>query len=260
MRRVMDVERPLNHLGIAASSGQSTLARGRLGHHRAPIAGATYIREALARPASLRPPCMPGHGTARVSLPTSNRRHGAHAMNRQRPLQGALLTGTILLGAILGGCLPASRIASGPRSSATGNATAVRAVERTVADPALPYDRRAVLAEAERWIGTPYRFGGVGGSGIDCSALVQRAFSAANFRLPRNSAEQATVGETIPLAESSPGDLVFFNTLGNGVSHVGILIDVDQFVHASTSLGVTVSSLSETYYRDRMLFVRRVLR
>lgn len=166
----------------------------------------------------------------------------------------------MLLGAMFAGCLPASRIALGARASAPSNATAVRAVEHTASEPGLGYDRRAILHEAERWIGTPYSFGGGGNVGIDCSAFVQRAYGAANVRLPRNSNDQAQLGERVPLAEASPGDLIFFNTLGTGVSHVGILLDFDQFVHASTSNGVTVSSLSDSYYHDRMLFVRRVLR
>jgi cell wall-associated NlpC family hydrolase len=176
-------------------------------------------------------------------------------MNRHRQLLGVAL-----LGALFAGCLPASRISTRPRAQAASNGGAVRAVEQSVADPAIGYDRRAVLREAERWIGTPYQFGGSGSPGIDCSAFVQRAYDAANLKLPRNSNDQAQVGERIPLDESSPGDLVFFNTLGSGVSHVGILIGLDQFIHASTSNGVTVSSLSESYYHDRMLFVRRVLR
>ena len=66
------------------------------------------------------------------------------------------------------------------------------------------------------------------------------------------------MGQEVDIENALPGDLVFFNTTGAGVSHVGILINSDQFVHASTSSGVIVSSLSESYYRDRFLFLRRV--
>lgn len=156
----------------------------------------------------------------------------------------------------LHGCMPASRSS---RVGAEAYPAIRETMERAKSAPSLGHDRRKVLSEAERWIGTPYSFGGTGRSGIDCSGFVLNVFKAVEMKMPRNSAEQAKAGASISLASALPGDLVFFNTSGSGVSHVGILVDNEAFIHASTSLGVTLNRLSEPYYRDRLLFARRVL-
>src|SRR3954469_17640484 len=119
--------------------------------------------------------------------------------------------------ALLYGCLPASRATH----TAPGSEEAYRAVERSRMSASITPDRRKVLDEAERWIGTPYLFGGYSRSGVDCSGFVCNAFGGVR-KLPRNSAEQASAGESIVLSQALPGDLVFFNTSGAGVSHVGI--------------------------------------
>jgi len=124
---------------------------------------------------------------------------------------------------------------------------------------ALPASRQLILKEAEAWIGTPYRYAGATRDGVDCSGFVCTIFSTIPHKLPRNSARQATVGEAISLQDAVAGDLVFFNTSGNGVSHVGIYIADNLFIHASTSIGVTINSLAEEYYQKRFVSVRRVL-
>jgi cell wall-associated NlpC family hydrolase len=171
-----------------------------------------------------------------------------------------LLSALLVPVTVLGGCLPATRttISTGSGTAAS-TAEARNALERSRTSPSLGYDRQKVLTEAERWLGVPYRFGGSSPSGVDCSGFICNVFQSVDRVLPRTSGEQAQSGLGVPLAESRPGDLVFFNTSGEGVSHVGIMIGPDQFVHASTSVGVTVSSLNEPYYRTRMMFVRRVL-
>ncbi len=116
-----------------------------------------------------------------------------------------------------------------------------------------------MLSEAMDWVGVPYRFGGTTRDGIDCSAFVRTAAASAEVALPRRSIEQAASGHPVEEKEIAPGDLLFFNTNGRGVSHVGMAIDSRRFVHASSSRGVTVSSLDEDYYRSRFLFARRIL-
>jgi len=170
-------------------------------------------------------------------------------MNRSFPI----LAGILALA--FWGCLPASRIGR----TGGGSPQAHDVLQRTYASPAIDYTRRTVLVEAERWLGTPYSFGGTSQSGVDCSGFVCNVFEKIHLQLPRNSAAQAEVGVGIDPSDILPGDLVFFNTTGSGVSHVGIMINSDQFIHASTSMGVMVSSLSDGYYRDRMLFIRRVI-
>lgn len=110
----------------------------------------------------------------------------------------------------------------------------------------------ALVAEAESWLGTPYLYAGAQkGVGADCSGLVMKVFeSAAGFELPRNSAKQAEFCSRLEREDVQPGDLVFFATGKNHekVNHVGIMVDADRFIHASSSKGVCVSSMASDYY------------
>lgn len=108
-----------------------------------------------------------------------------------------------------------------------------------------------IIKEARKWIGTPYRYGGKSRSGTDCSGFVMSVFlEAADIRLPRSSREQQTYCRGIDRSSLSPGDLVFFSTSrrSKAVSHVGIYIGDGDFIHASTSKGVIISSMGEQYY------------
>ena len=171
----------------------------------------------------------------------------------QGATNGSIAAAFLLLSLTMAGCFPATRVET-VRISMKGREALHRSIELTDLSSA----RRAVMAAAEGWLGTPYLFGGLSRSGVDCSGFICNVYETVPLRLPRNSAAQATVGQEVDIENALPGDLVFFNTTGAGVSHVGILINSDQFVHASTSSGVIVSSLSESYYRDRFLFLRRV--
>lgn len=95
------------------------------------------------------------------------------------------------------------------------------------------------------WQGTPYRLGGQSRTGIDCSAFVQRTYrDLFGIALPRTTEQQVYVGNTIAKSELRAGDLVFFR---NG-NHVGIYLEQDKFLHASTRLGVTISSMENIYW------------
>lgn len=101
---------------------------------------------------------------------------------------------------------------------------------------------------AKNYIGTPYRWGGTTTSGIDCSAFTQVVFKKTGKALPRTTGQQYQSGKAVSKSNLTTGDLVFFNTSGRGVSHVGIYIGASKFIHASTSKGVTISSLNDPYY------------
>ena len=122
-----------------------------------------------------------------------------------------------------------------------------------------------ILNEASTYIGTPYRFGGMTRSGIDCSAFVLSVFgSTTGISLPRVAAAQAKEGERIEKHNLEKGDLLFFQTRGSRISHVGIVQDITpegeiKFIHASTSKGVTISSLNEKYWSARYRFAKRIL-
>ncbi|MGA8533107.1 MAG: C40 family peptidase [Candidatus Tumulicola sp.] len=115
---------------------------------------------------------------------------------------------------------------------------------------------RTLARSALRFLGTPYVFGGTSSSGFDCSGFVQHVFGLLGIGLPRTADAQYDAGKP---ATGGPraGDLVFFDTYG-GVSHVGIYLGNGQFVHASSSHGVMVSKLSESYWASRYVGAKRI--
>lgn len=111
----------------------------------------------------------------------------------------------------------------------------------------------------DEWWGTPYRLGGTTHKGIDCSAFVQTIILGVfAVQLPRTAREQRGISEWIPVDDLREGDLVFFNTRG-GVSHVGVYLHNNKFVHASTSSGVMISDLHDTYWSRKLIDAGRVL-
>lgn len=113
----------------------------------------------------------------------------------------------------------------------------------------------SLINYAKTFIGVPYKWGGTTTAGFDCSGFVSYVFqNSQGITLPRTTKLQYT---NIGLAVSSlsPGDLVFFDTSSGktGVSHVGIYIGNGQFIHASSSKGVTISNLSNSYWNPRYI-------
>ena len=112
----------------------------------------------------------------------------------------------------------------------------------------------------QRHLGKPYVGRSKWEKGIDCSKFTADVYQEYNkTMLPRTAAEQFKMGKQAPARRLKFGDLVFFNTDGKGISHVGIYIEYNQFIHASTSRGVIISSLSERYWAERFIGARRLL-
>ena len=105
----------------------------------------------------------------------------------------------------------------------------------------------------EKWWGTRYRYGGATEKGIDCSAYASTlAHQVYGLVLSRTAREQYANCIKLEKEQLLEGDLVFFNTRG-GISHVGMYVGNGYFTHASTSIGVTISSLSETYWSKKFV-------
>lgn len=122
-----------------------------------------------------------------------------------------------------------------------------------------------LVSTARSYSGTPYKYGGMSKSGIDCSGLVCQAYKSINIILPRTSEEQSKTGKKVKLGKLKEGDLLFF-AMGKSkrkITHVGIVSDVSgknvMFIHASSSQGVVEKDLMIEYYLKRLRVSRRIL-
>jgi cell wall-associated NlpC family hydrolase len=124
-----------------------------------------------------------------------------------------------------------------------------------IAPPAAPL----LIATALSYRGVPYRNGGSDPSGFDCSGFVQWVFAQHGVAMPRDVRAQFSLGESVKRDKVEPGDLIFFETVSKGASHVGIALGHDQFVHAPSSRGVVrVEMYTSDYWRKRYVGARRV--
>ena len=120
-----------------------------------------------------------------------------------------------------------------------------------------------VISLAKSLLGKSYVWGAQGPSTFDCSGFTYYVFkNAANITLPRVSQDQSTYGTYVSKSNLKVGDLVFFDTNGandGNVSHVGIYLGNNQFIHASSSKGKVVISEMSSYYSGAYVNARRVL-
>ncbi|WP_207513585.1 C40 family peptidase [Longitalea luteola] len=115
----------------------------------------------------------------------------------------------------------------------------------------------------DKWMKTPYKYGGTDEKGIDCSAFIQRLLGDVyNIHVPRTSAQQFFTKNVEPFHDKtffSEGDLVFFSTVpGQPISHVGMYLRNHYFINASTSSGVSLASLDDPYWKKRFVAAGRV--
>lgn len=120
----------------------------------------------------------------------------------------------------------------------------------------------AVIKLANAQLGKPYKYGATGPNSFDCSGLTQYVYkNAVGVAIPRVSSDQAKTGKSISYNNLQPGDLVFFNTSGSGISHVGIYIGNNEMIHAPSS-GKTISIVNiktNSYWSSRYVTARRII-
>ena len=142
---------------------------------------------------------------------------------------------------------PFPRAATPPVSTNSSTPAPVSVVAAPLVETALSYR------------GVPYRNGGSDPTGFDCSGFVQWVFAQQGVALPREVRDQYQLGTSIAPDDVRPGDLVFFETVSPGASHVGIAVGGDQFVHAPSSRGVVrVESYAVNYWKQRYVGARRM--
>lgn len=122
-------------------------------------------------------------------------------------------------------------------------------------EPEAKSDHSSIIDTAESLIGTPYSWGGTTPSGFDCSGFIQYVFNQHNKELPRTTQDLYNQGSDVSSLQI--GDIVFFTTYRSGPSHAGIYLGNQQFIHAGSSTGVTISSLDQNYWAERYLGAKR---
>ncbi len=155
------------------------------------------------------------------------------------------------------GCQPAVRFTSDHSTPAPGKSTEKPDINEDSGGTVNQDKMGKVIA---KYLYTPYKLGGTGKLGIDCSGLVYVVYRDYNAtRLPANTDDLFRRLRRIDYKDIAYGDLVFFSFDGSDVSHVGIYVGNDKFVHASKSRGVVITKINDEYYRKAYRGARRVL-
>lgn len=127
----------------------------------------------------------------------------------------------------------------------------------TDTDTAQAASTSELTSVAYKYLGVPYVYGGSTARGLDCSGFTSIVFNSLGHDLNRTTTAQYKQGSSVSKASLKSGDLVFFNTTGS-VSHVGIYLGNNKFIHAGTSTGVTVAKLNSSYWAKRYVGAKRV--
>lgn len=138
-----------------------------------------------------------------------------------------------------------------------GSASSTFITEPITAEASSNYKDTAIEAGKDV-LGTPYKWGGTTTAGFDCSGFVGYAFKQAGKNLPRTTSEIHKQGEAVLKSNLQKGDLVYFETYKKGPSHMGIYLGNNEFIHASSSKGVSITTLSNSYWKNRYIGAKRL--
>ena len=119
-------------------------------------------------------------------------------------------------------------------------------------------DGQDILQIGKQYLGVPYVFGGITPDGFDCSGFVQYVFNEFGYKIPRLADEQYSLGYSAKISQLDVGDLVFFETYTEGISHIGIYAGNRQFLHVSSSKGVRIDSLDNEYWSPRFVGAKKI--
>lgn len=135
--------------------------------------------------------------------------------------------------------------------------------QNTVETPSVGTNQKvdAVISLAKSKLGSPYEWGAEGPNSFDCSGFTYYVYkNGAGITLPRTSSAQASAGYAVSKSNLKPGDLVFFNTNGKGISHVGLYIGNNEMIHSPNSNDVVkVTKINSSYYSSRFVTARRII-
>lgn len=145
----------------------------------------------------------------------------------------------------------------GNTSSSSGNTQTASAGTSDSSDSSSSsVSTSSLISDAKSLIGSPYTWGGTSPSGFDCSGYLNYVFDQNGVDLPRTVAQIWNAGSSV--SSPSVGDIVFFETYTSGPSHAGIYVGGNQFIHAGTSTGVTISNMNSSYWGPRYLGAKSV--
>ncbi|MFQ3296210.1 MAG: putative lipoprotein NlpC [Polaribacter sp.] len=141
--------------------------------------------------------------------------------------------------------------------------SSTKSVRKTTKKATTRIDR--IVSNALNYKGVRYKYGGTTRKGMDCSGIIYVSYLQEKVQIPRISRDMAKTGKNVSLKKAKKGDLLFFKTSkkGPGINHVGLIVSVKKgqirFIHATTARGVIISLLSEKYWRNAFVKVKRIL-
>jgi cell wall-associated NlpC family hydrolase len=161
---------------------------------------------------------------------------------------------------LLSGCQGTPRYGGGLHNREADYKSEEKKEEVSVPVPGTGVDPLVMGEIIDRFLGRPYSDSTQTQTAMDCSEFVGAVYyEYASIHLPRTVENLFQTGSVVAAGDLRFGDLVFFDTGGQGASHVGIYVGFDEFVHSSTSSGIVISNLNDKYYGKRFLGARRVM-